>query len=95
MGCFEDRKVSEDIRVGSIIVLPKHLRFWVVLDVSQKDIDKGLDVEKPGLYAFAGMWHGTDPADAGSFGKVLPIDGGHVVSHIDNHPCDLIKTKID
>lgn len=50
-------------------------RIWVVLDVSQNRFDTTtVNVEKPGLYAFGGMWYGYDIMSVDSYGKVLPLD---------------------
>lgn len=87
--------VSLDVSVGSIIVLPGYLRFWIILDVTKEQIERGTNAEKPGLYAFSGMWYGDDPLNIGSFGKILPLNGGYIVSHISNYPDKLMKSVFD
>lgn len=42
----------------------------VALKVTQRDIDRGLNASKPGVYLFRGMWYGRDPTNIKSFGKI-------------------------
>lgn len=60
---------------GDLVKHPKYDRTWRVLQVTQERFDTtDIDVEKSGLYAFGGMWYGTDPLDISSYGKVLELD---------------------
>lgn len=71
------------MRSGDLIIIKKFVnkngfreeRKAVVLEVSKKDIDNGLNVLKPGLYAFHGMWYGKDPLDHRSYGKIAEACG--------------------
>lgn len=64
---------------GDLIILNKFVNKYgyhrrrkaVVLQVTQKDIDSGIDALKPGLYAFHGFWYGKDPLSIKSYGKMV------------------------
>lgn len=58
------------MRVGSLVNIPGYTRKGVVLLVSQKDINNGTNVRKPGLYIFSGYWYGTNPLSHKSYGKI-------------------------
>lgn len=49
-------------------------RLWIVLEVTSKDIKQGVQVDKPGLYAFGGLWNGSRPHRHRSYGKVIPLN---------------------
>lgn len=74
---------------GDLIILNKFVNKYgyhrrrkaVVLQVTQKDIDNGIDAIKPGLYAFHGFWYGKDPLSVASYGKIAePV--GQVVGRV-------------
>lgn len=56
-------------------------RCWVVLQVTEKDVKRGINADVPGRYAFAGMWYGRNPAKIRSYGKIRSLDkrGWHTV----------------
>ena len=46
-------------------------RLKVSLEITQDVIDNSLiEVEKPGVYLFYGLWYGKDPFDYRSYGKI-------------------------
>lgn len=49
-------------------------RCWIVLPVTKKDISKGINADKEGLYGFGGMWYGRNPMKIKSYGKIIPLD---------------------
>lgn len=53
----------------------RHVRKAVILRVTRRDIEKGIDVLTPGLYAFYGLWYGSDPLDPKCFGKCVEARG--------------------
>lgn len=53
----------------------KDSRKAVLLEVTQKDINQGTLVQKPGLYAFYGLWYGTDPLNHKCYGKCVEARG--------------------
>lgn len=54
-------------------------RNWIVLNVTKKDIRRGLNVEREGFHAFGGLWHGRNPNKVKSYGKVKPIIGDYTI----------------
>lgn len=42
----------------------------IILPVTQKDIDKGCNAEKPGLYGFRGLWYKGNGTKRKSYGKI-------------------------
>lgn len=83
---------------GSIVRIKGHKRAWVVLFVTDADINSGPTLkracaEHPGLYAFGGMWHGKRKLHRRSYGKILPLDGTEkVIGHVrDYSAADLAK----
>jgi hypothetical protein len=58
------------MKAGSVVKIPGWRRRGVILQVTQADILKGIDVKTPGLYLFSGMWYGKDPNNHMSFGKI-------------------------
>lgn len=47
----------------------------VVLNVTRRDMERGVDVLTPGLYAFYGLWYESDPLNPKSFGKCVEARG--------------------
>ena len=45
-------------------------RTIVVLRVSKRDLKKGLNAERAGLYGFYGIWYGEDIGRHQSYGKI-------------------------
>jgi len=67
-----------NLRKGMIIrfkedLLNPNARNWIVLPVTKKDLKRGINADKEGLYAFGGMWYGRNPMKIESYGKILPI----------------------
>lgn len=58
------------MKAGSIMKIPGQRRRAVVLPVSKRDVLRGINADKPGLYMFSGMWYGKDPHNDYSFGKI-------------------------
>jgi len=79
-------RLKKETKVGDLILFrdditeqyKKHWsneRYWIVLEVTQEMIDTtGINTDKPGLYAFGGMWYGEDPMDVKSYGKIDYLD---------------------
>lgn len=42
----------------------------IILPVTKKDIDKGCNAEKPGLYGFRGFWYNGNGTKRKSYGKI-------------------------
>ena len=62
-----------EVKERQIIRLSDSSRAWVVIAVTQKEIDDdkdGINTDAPGLHCFGGMWYGDDPAKRSSFGKI-------------------------
>lgn len=58
------------MKIGSVVKIPGKRRRAVVLHVSTRKMLTGVNVSKPGLYMFSGMWYGKDPHNDYSFGKI-------------------------
>ena len=57
------------LKVGDIVKVEGQ-RHWIALNVTQKDIAKGVDTNETGIYLFGGMWYGNNPLRVGSYGKM-------------------------
>lgn len=79
-------KTRKKFKEGDVVKTDSYSRLWVVFEVTQKEFDEtDINVECPGLYAFGGMWYGTDITSRESFGKVLPLDDSfEVVGNFQN-----------
>lgn len=71
IGCFLKRT-----RTTRLIILP----------ITQKDIDRGANAEKPGLYGFRGLWYKGNGTKRTSYGKIYDL------SLIENYK--VIRTNI-
>lgn len=77
---MEGRKIKKsDLKKGMIIRFQEDIdkinaRNWVILLVTKKDLKRGVNAEKEGLYAFGGMWYGRNPNKIKSYGKISSID---------------------
>lgn len=72
-------------------------RAWVILNVTQEHLDAGIFTDHTGLHAFGGMWHGNDPLNIHSYGKLVVIDEGDyevVASHVSDLPLDVLKRMV-
>jgi len=79
--CVEDERHTRGIQHADIVWFKGYNRHWVVLLISQWILDNtDIDVDKPGLYAFGGLWYGDKLPDRHAhYGKVLPIPKDAVV----------------
>lgn len=59
IGCFLKRT-----RITRLIILP----------ITQKDIDRGTNAEKPGLYGFRGLWYKGNGTKRTSYGKIYDLE---------------------
>ena len=82
---------------GALVKKEGYDRFWVVLDITQEDIDAtDLNADKPGLYAFGGMQYGNNRYDHDSYGKILPItDEDKLMGDIKTLPSWQLKKMVD
>ena len=58
----------------------------IILPITQKDIDRGANAEKPGLYGFRGLWYKGNGTKRKSYGKIYNL------SLIENYK--VIRTNI-
>ena len=58
IGCFLKRT-----RITRLIILP----------ITQKDINRGANAEKPGLYGFRGLWYKGNGTKRKSYGKIYDL----------------------
>lgn len=59
IGCFLKRT-----RTTRLIILP----------ITQKDINRGANAEKPGLYGFRGLWYKGNGTKRTSYGKMYDLE---------------------
>jgi hypothetical protein len=75
---IKEKDVIDKIKpeIGQLIrfIDKKYDRCYIVLKVEQEDIDNGIDVEKPGLYGFGGMWYGCNRWNKKSYGNIVELD---------------------
>lgn len=45
----------------------------IVLEVTTKDIKRGCQADKPGLYGFRGLWYKGNGTKRGSYGKIYDL----------------------
>lgn len=81
------------IKEFDIIKVDNYNRAWIVINVTQEDLDLGYNTDHTGLHLFGGFWYGEDPSLNSSFGKMidLPETGYNVIGTI--HDFDLIELK--
>lgn len=53
----------------------------IVLEVTKKDIKRGVNADKPGLYGFRGFWYGSNVHKIKSFGKIEYLDDNYTIIH--------------
>lgn len=63
-----------------------HITRLIILPITQKDIDRGTNAEKPGLYGFRGLWYKGNGTKRTSYGKIYDL------SLIENYK--VIRTNI-
>lgn len=56
----------------------------VALMVTKLDIKRGINAKKPGLFLFRGYWHGHDPLNHKSYGKI-ENKAGRVAGRVRSH----------
>jgi len=90
-GMFELAENNKMIRFGDIVKTKSEIGsgYWkIALPVTRRMIDAGVNVEKPGLYLFYGMWYGDNPLSTKSFGKVEAIPQEYeLIGHISKVGC--------
>lgn len=77
-----------DLKPNYIIEFPDEVGYTslIILPVTKKDIDKGCNAEKPGLYGFRGLWYKGNGTKRTSYGKIYDL------SLIENYK--VIRTNI-
>lgn len=46
----------------------------IILPITQKDIDRGANAVKPGLYGFRGLWYKGNGTKRTSYGKIYDLE---------------------
>lgn len=72
---------------GDLVKVKGYSRLWVCLNVTKKDIGRGVFCEKPGLYLFGGYWYTErigGPLIIRPYGKMIPLQG-RVVGKVRSH----------
>lgn len=46
----------------------------IILSITQKDIDRGTNAGKPGLYGFRGLWYKGNGTKQTSYGKIYDLE---------------------
>lgn len=84
---MELRKLTyEELKPGMIVHVKdtsddgefESQEFVVVLRVTEKDIRRGVNGDKPGLYGFRGLWYKGNGTTRKSYGKIhylMPVEG--------------------
>lgn len=64
-----------DLKPNYIIEFPDEVGYTslIILPVTKKDIDKGCNAEKPGLYGFRGLWYKGNGTKRKSYGKIYDL----------------------
>ena len=66
---------SDALNEFDIVHVKDSNRKYIAIEVTQKDLDlTGIDTvntDRTGLHLFGGFWHGEDPKDRNSYGKIL------------------------
>ena len=65
-----------DLKPNYIIEFPNEVGYTslIILPVTKKDIDKGCNAEKPGLYGFRGLWYKGNGTKRTSYGKIYDLE---------------------
>lgn len=71
------------------------MRKWVILEVTEADIEAGTDAVAPGLHAFGGMWYGDEALSINSYGKMISIDGATVLGRAEDYTLEELKALTD
>lgn len=73
--------------IGKIVKLTNpFVRYAIILEVTEKDINNGINADDVGLYLFRGQWYGEDRLDINSYGK---IEGKYTNQEIISNYTDL------
>lgn len=85
---------KDKLKVGDIIATPERLgHCWKIVLYAKKSMK--LNCDKPGLYAFYGMWYGDNPLDVKSFGKIEYIGSDYIyIGNVKNIPKTEIKDRL-
>jgi hypothetical protein len=59
-------------------------KICVALHVDRRAIQRGINVNRPGLYLFRGYWYGDDPFDFNCYGKIEG-ETGRVCGRLRSH----------
>jgi hypothetical protein len=65
---------TKPLQHGDLIAVEGSHRYWVVLNISKKDLQNGINAPSPGLYGFGGMWYGRKVFHYKSYGKIQSLD---------------------
>lgn len=68
-------------------------RNWVVLPVTKKDLKRGVNAEKEGLYGFGGLWYGRNPTKIRSYGKISIIEDEYIIIRDNLHSISVDDIK--
>lgn len=60
----------------------------IVLEVTKKDIKKGINAAKPGLYGFRGLWYKGNGTKHHSYGKIYDL------SYYDDSEIEIVRNHI-
>ncbi len=66
----------------------------ILLDVTKKDIKKGINADKPGLYGFRGLWYKGNGTKNESYGKIYDLSYYDVIEIVRNHIYGLNKEEL-
>ena len=60
----------------------------IVLEVTKKDIKRGINADKPGLYGFRGLWYKGNGTKHCSYGKIYDL------SYYDDSEIEIVRNHI-
>ena len=90
-----------DLKEGDIIEYNNNgertfKRKWVVIEITESDLEQGVNAPSVGLYAFGGMWYGTDILDYNSYGKILSTVGKDyiIVGNVKDYNLEEIRNMV-
>lgn len=68
----------------------------IVLEVTKKDIKRGINADKPGLYGFRGLWYKGNGTKQYSYGKIYDLSyyNDSEIEIVRNHICGLSKKDL-
>ena len=62
------------LKHGDLILVDGSDRHWVALNITKRDLKKGVNAPVPGLYGFGGMWYGRKVFNYNSYGKIQNLN---------------------